>query len=275
MRGAATRLTHTDDTALALVLAAHLARRRVERGLDRDVLALEFAAAWRAEPWRGYGSGAAQVLGLIGDGASWRSAARATFGGQGSYGNGAAMRVAPVALVASSVHHAAELGRQSAEVTHGHEHGQLGAACQAAAAYLALHGDRRHRLDATRFLQDLARVIRSRPWHERFDRISELIRHDASPAHAARALGNDVSALGSVPLALLAFLTRPDDAAAAIRFAVLGGGDADTIASMAGALAGARNGAQVFSESWITRLEAAEPLSRLTDQMAGPLPARP
>ncbi|RAS64794.1 poly(ADP-ribose) glycohydrolase ARH3 [Lentzea atacamensis] len=272
---AATPLVHTDDTALALVLAAHVAERRDEHGLDRDALAPEFAVAWRAEPWRGYGSGTPHVFGLIGAGVPWRSAARATFGGQGSYGNGAAMRVAPVALVATSLHHAAELGRQSAEVTHAHEHGQNGAACQAAAAYLALRSDRRHRLDAVRFLQDLTRVVRSRLWHEKFDRIAELIRHEAGPAHAARALGNDVSALGSVPLALLAFLTRCDDASMAIRYAVLGGGDTDTIASMAGALAGARNGARAFPEAWTARLEAAEPLGRLADQVTGPLAARP
>ncbi|MEV6712600.1 ADP-ribosylglycohydrolase family protein [Lentzea sp. NPDC051208] len=263
-----TRLTHTDDTALALVLARHLADRRDERGVDGDMLALELAQAWKAEPWRGYGSGAQHVLGLIEAGVPWSRAARATFGGQGSYGNGAAMRVAPVALVATSLHHAAELGRRSAEVTHAHEDGQLGAACLAGAAYLALHSTPGRRLDVARLLQDLGRVVRSRSWHQKFDRIGELIRHEVAPGHAARALGNDVSALGSVPLALLAFLGRCDEAAETIRYAVLAGGDTDTIASMAGALVGARNGAAAFPESWTSRLEATEQLGRLADQIS-------
>ncbi|GAB3488358.1 ADP-ribosylglycohydrolase family protein [Amycolatopsis cihanbeyliensis] len=266
---APSRLVHTDDTALTLALAEHLAQRRDAERLDVDALALEFARAWRAEPWRGYGSGTPHVFGLINAGVPWTEASRATFQGQGSYGNGAAMRVAPVALVADSLHHAAELGQRSGEPTHSHKHGQHGAACQAAAAYLALHSDPAHPLDRTRFLQDLARAVRSRPWHEKFDRATELTRNGAGPKHTAHALGNDASALGSVPTALTAFLTHPDDTTQTIRYAIQTGGDADTIAAMAGALAGARNGASTLSRGLISRLEAADQLHHLADQLAG------
>jgi poly(ADP-ribose) glycohydrolase ARH3 len=177
------------------------------------------------------------------------------------------MRAAPVALVARSLHHAAELGERSAEVTHAHKHGRNGAACQAAAAYLALHSDPARPLDATRFLHDLRRVVRSRSWHDKLDRVAELVRWDNSLEHIARALGNDVSALGSVPAALLAFLAHADDPVNTIRFAIRGGGDTDTIAAMAGALAGARHGAQKFPEHWLTRLEAAEQLRAVAQQL--------
>ncbi|GAB3502136.1 ADP-ribosylglycohydrolase family protein [Amycolatopsis cihanbeyliensis] len=86
---------------------------------------------------------------------------------------------------------------------------------------------------------------------------SNSARNDAGPEQAAHALGNDAFALGSVPTALTAFLAHPDDVAQAIRYAIQAGGDANTIAAMAGTLAGARNGATILPRSWIERLEAA------------------
>jgi poly(ADP-ribose) glycohydrolase ARH3 len=179
------------------------------------------------------------------------------------------MRVAPVALVATSPHHAAELAVRSAELTHAHKHGQHGAACQAVAVYLALTSDPSRPLDATQFVHDLSRVVRSAPWHEKFDRIAELARRQAGPEHAARALGNDVSALGSVPLAVLAFLRQPDQPAEVIHFAIRAGGDTDTVAAMAGAIAGARNGTRhPLPSSWIDRLEVASRLIGLADRLS-------
>jgi poly(ADP-ribose) glycohydrolase ARH3 len=262
------RLVHTDDTALTLVLARHLAQRCDPGELDEDTLAREFAQAWSAEPWRGYGATVAQVFQLLNTGVPWHQATRTFFEGTGSYGNGAAMRVTPVALVADSVHHAAELARRSAVVTHAHPHGQDGAACQAVAAYLAITCDPAQPLDVTAFIQDLARVVRSRAWHEKFDRVAELAHHHPGPAHAARALGNDVSALGSVPLALLTFLLHPDAPDAAIRFAVRAGGDTDTIAAMAGALVCARTGDRALPEHTVRRLEAGQTLIELADRLA-------
>ncbi|SFQ72063.1 poly(ADP-ribose) glycohydrolase ARH3 [Amycolatopsis arida] len=268
---AANPLAHTDDTALTLALAAHLAARRDDHGglVDPDALARELAAAWRAEPWRGYGPGAARVFELIDNGTPWRAAASAAFGGAGSFGNGAAMRVAPVALVTTSARQAAELGARTGELTHAHEHGRFGAATQAAAAYLALRGDPARPVDVTRFLRELHRAVPSRPWHEKLNRVAELVRTAAEPEHAARALGNDVSALGSVPAAVLAFLQHPDDPVATLRYALRVAGDADTIAAMAGALAGARCGAGAFPRAWVDRLEAAAALHELAGRLAG------
>src|SRR5262249_27065484 len=81
----------TDDTEMACVLVAELH----EPGpIDQDRLARAFAD--RFEPYRGYGGGAVVILRQIRDGAPWREVASAAFGGQGSMGNGAAMRVAPL-----------------------------------------------------------------------------------------------------------------------------------------------------------------------------------
>ena len=73
-------------------------------------------------------------------------------------------------------------------------------------------------------------------------RVRALLARNASPSYAAEELGNDASALLSVPAAVHAFLQDPDHPGDVVRYAIRAGGDADTIASMAGALAGARSG---------------------------------
>ena len=85
-------LRWTDDTQMALGLARSLVERK---GLDADHLAATWArdADWK----RGYGRGARKMLARVRGGEDWRDANRAVFP-DGSFGNGAAMRVAPLAL---------------------------------------------------------------------------------------------------------------------------------------------------------------------------------
>ena len=82
----------TDDTEMACNLVAEL--RDHGGDIDQDRLAAAFAD--RCEPYRGYGAGAFTILRKIRQGAPWKEAAGAAFNGQGSCGNGAAMRIAPL-----------------------------------------------------------------------------------------------------------------------------------------------------------------------------------
>ncbi|MFJ6381512.1 ADP-ribosylglycohydrolase family protein [Kitasatospora sp. NPDC092039] len=83
----------TDDTAMALVLVRHL----LDTGEVRpDALAQEFAAEYTREYGRKYGPSMHRVLRGIGAGGDWRAITAGQFEGQGSHGNGAAMRVAPL-----------------------------------------------------------------------------------------------------------------------------------------------------------------------------------
>ena len=89
------RLLYSDDTVMAVALAESLLECDGFEGAD---MSRRFAEAWSSEPERGYGSNVVMVFGAVSRGADWRSAAESQFGGAGSYGNGGAMRVAPVAL---------------------------------------------------------------------------------------------------------------------------------------------------------------------------------
>jgi ADP-ribosylglycohydrolase len=130
--------TWTDDTAMALSLF----RMLVEHGdVVPDALADLFAAAYAAEPWRNYGPSMHGVLEAIGAGEPWKSVTESQFEGQGSWGNGAAMRVAPLgAWNAADLDHVVGQAAMSAEVTHAHPEAAAGAIAVAVAAALAVRG---------------------------------------------------------------------------------------------------------------------------------------
>ncbi|ASU77015.1 hypothetical protein CDG81_00215 [Actinopolyspora erythraea] len=268
---ATTRLRYTDDTALTLALARHLAERSNPAPIDEDSLAVELAREWQREPWRGYGRGTREVFERVLRGTAWPEASGGGFQGRGSYGNGAAMRVAPVALVGTSPQHVVELARRSARVTHAHPDGQLGAMPQSCAVFLALHSDPEVPLERGRFLHRLARTVNHAEWRSRLEEVRELL-DEASPASAAARLGNDATAGASVPLALLAFLRHPDHPAEAVRYAIRAGGDTDTTAAMAAAPTAARTGERGLPSAWLNRLENAATIGALAEALAERVP---
>ena len=83
---------YTDDTEMAIAISQLLA----DHGrIDQDDLAQRFASRFTANPDRGYGGVAFWILSRISAGHGWRAVAAEPYGGSGSLGNGAAMRVGP------------------------------------------------------------------------------------------------------------------------------------------------------------------------------------
>ncbi|MFI5912176.1 ADP-ribosylglycohydrolase family protein [Dactylosporangium sp. NPDC051541] len=242
----------TDDTEMALSLVAEL---RQDGRVDQDRLARRFAD--RFEPYRGYGGGAVVILRRIRDGEPWRDVARDAFGGQGSMGNGAAMRVAPLgAFHAGDARTAALEALRSAEVTHAHAEGILGAVAVAVAAAEA----------------GWARLVRNRPTPaELLDAVTgylvdsqvlDGIRRartmlDASVGEAAYELGNGAQVLAqdTVPFALWVAATRLDDYPAAVGACVEAGGDVDTTSAIVGGIVAAYTGRPGIPAQWLTQRE--------------------
>lgn len=134
-----------------------------------------------------------------------------------SWGNGSGMRVSPVGFYAKTLDEALELAKISAEVTHDHLEGIKGAQAIAAAVLLARQKKSKSEIKTyikDEFEYDLHYTIAEmRPFYE-----------------------YDVSCMGSVPPAIIAFLDS-HDFEDAIRLAVSVGGDSDTIGAMTGAIA--------------------------------------
>ena len=243
----------TDDTEQACCLVACLDESDPDEGdLDRDRLAELLAE--HHDPGRGYGPGAVVMLRAVREGLPWPIAAAAAFDGQGSAGNGAAMRAAPLgAWHADSLVRAATQGVRAAEVTHAHPDGIAGAVAVTVAAAAAAAG----RLDGHR--PDLLGVVLA---HTPDGRVRDGLgraRRIADPRAAAHELGSGARAMAhdTVPFALWVAARHLDDYPAAIAACAAAGGDVDTTCAIAGGVVAAYTGTAGIPHDW---LAAREPL---------------
>lgn len=125
----------TDDSEMAISIVEIL---KLYGYVHQDALARRFAWRFERDPDRGYGKMTKMQLREISAGAKWRETAAAAFGGQGSMGNGGAMRVAPLgAYFADDFERVVNEARASALVTHTHPEGVAGTTAIAIAAAAA------------------------------------------------------------------------------------------------------------------------------------------
>ena len=134
-----------------------------------------------------------------------------------SWGNGSAMRVSPIGFAFDSVDEVLNEAKKSAEVTHNHKEGIKGAQATALAIYLARINESKEHIKQEiieRFTYDLDRTL-----------------NEIRPAYYFK-----VSCQGSVPESILAFI-ESENFEGAVRNAISLGGDADTMACIAGGIA--------------------------------------
>jgi ADP-ribosylglycohydrolase len=242
----------TDDTEEACCLVAALTGSD-ELSLDRDLFADLLGRHFDA--YRGYGPGAVVMLRLIRDGTPWPIAAAAAFDGQGSAGNGAAMRAAPIgAWHADSLAHAAAQGARAAEVTHAHPEGVAGGVAVTVAAAIAaaarLDG---HRPEPAQFVAAVAGWVAPGHVQDGLHRARRL----TGEAEAAYELGTGARAMAqdSVPFAVWVAARHLADYPAAISACVTAGGDVDTTAAMAGGIVAAYTGVDGIPPGWLAARE--------------------
>jgi ADP-ribosylglycohydrolase len=253
------RGTYTDDTEMTIALAESLLRHDE---IDSDDLARTFCALF--DPRRGYGEGPIRLIRAWRRGEPVRTAAGALFGGTGSFGNGAAMRVAPVSARFFEDEAALRVqARRSAEVTHTHPLGIDGAVTQAAAIAASLRGE-----DIERASARAAETPEMRGRLELLRTAGEIAASDVDLL--APEDGVSSSALESVPVAI-ACAARAHDFEEAVTMAIRCGGDTDTLGAMSGAIAGARFGADAIPRSWIAELEDGERGLRHVEVLAAAL----
>ncbi|MFE9560430.1 ADP-ribosylglycohydrolase family protein [Streptomyces sp. NPDC006487] len=259
----------TDDSAMAFVLFAHLAARgEVVPG----VLAREFAAEYARDPGRKYGASMHEVLGRIGAGEQWRAVTTEQFGGQGSYGNGAAMRVAPLgAWFRDAPKEAAAQARLSAQATHAHPEAAAGAVAVAVATALAAAGAGRDAPLRAEFLEEVAGYVPGSDVGSGL-RVAASLPADTPVRRAASVLGSGwrISAPDTVPFALWAAAGHPDDLPEALWQTVGGWGDRDTTCAIAGGVVAARTGTGAVPADWLAAREAIAVWSGWTPEPTAP-----
>lgn len=100
---------------------------------------------------------------------------------------------------------------------------------------------------------------------ERIAELPDLI--GSAPEDAFAYLYNGAFVLESLPAAIWCFLSSLEDAERVLVTAANGGYDADTVAAMAGNLAGAYCGEDAFPDRWLEDLEFASELRDLADSL--------
>lgn len=233
----------TDDTAMALALYRVLAASGTVR---QDDLARAFADSYREDPYRGYGGSMHDVLRRIGDGEDWRPVIAGQFSGMGSWGNGAAMRVAPLgAWFADDLDLAARQATLSASVTHAHP--------EAVAAGLAARGE-----PADGFIAAVAEQTPDGEVRSRLRRVADRS-FTLEPAWIAGEVGCGLrlSAQDTVPYAVWCAARHLDDLEDALWATASAGGDIDTTCAIVGGIVAAGTGVKAMPDAW---LRASEPL---------------
>jgi ADP-ribosylglycohydrolase len=229
--------------------------------IDQDALARVFARRYGAEPNRGYGGAAHEILRNLLTGIPWQPTAKAVFGGTGSMGNGGAMRVAPIgAYFADDLDEVVRQAKASAVVTHAHPDGQAGAVAVAVAAAVAWrmgHGSEPRSGEAL-----LQAAFRHTPEGETKGGLAKAltIQLDDDPRTAASALGSGDHMLSwdTVPFALWCAARHLDSYEEALWATVTGLGDRDTTCAMAGGVVVLSTGRASIPVEW---LAAREPLA--------------
>jgi ADP-ribosylglycohydrolase len=254
-------LRYTDDTEMAIGLAESLLACG---GLDAEHLAGTWAS--RASWDRGYGGGALTVLKRIRNGTPWHEANRRVFP-DGSFGNGGAMRAAPIGLYyhrrAEALTHAA---RQASVITHAHELGIQGGVLIARATAAALHATTGIELLETIRTDDLNaeyqdRLITARQWMQ--------AKTPPDPGEVAQRLGNRILAHESAPTAVYLAARHLTSAFETLITEVINlGGDVDTIGAMAGGIYGAARGLPPLPTEPLHRLEDRDHIEQLAKRLA-------
>ncbi|GHA09695.1 hypothetical protein GCM10010372_06680 [Streptomyces tauricus] len=242
----------TDDTEMACSVFEVLRRRG---SVDQYDLAQGFAR--RHDFDRGYGPAMNRLLRLVREGGRWQELAAELFDGQGSWGNGAAMRVAPLGawFAVDPAEAAAQAGRQ-ARVTHTHPEAVAGAAAIAVAAACAARG----RVRPVTGAQLLATVEELTPQGRIRAGVAEARELLSQPhaEYAAHRLGNGrrVSAADTVPFALWCAARHLEDFEEALWACASVGGDVDTTCAIVGGIIAARVGTDGIPAGWRAASEA-------------------
>lgn len=290
----------TDDTQMTLAVAdALLAAPRplspasLERSLRAELV------AWNRSPDnnRAPGTTCITACNLLADGRDWTEATVLN-----SKGCGANMRVAPVSLLnfdrdGVTPRIRAAVAQFQAALTHGHATALAAADLTAAAVAELLSAGRSGVVDLTECLREYAlsqrrvyheawlRELWARPgvaspalfisagWDEclgALDRVDAALASEERIEDVCRHVGGGWVAEEALAAALLCLMLHPDDPVRVVRQACLTEGDSDSIAAIAGALAGAVHGLSAWPADWVRDIESGDRIERIAAEWDEP-----
>lgn len=292
---------YTDDTAMMRCVALSLIE---EKGYVAQDMAKRFVKEFYAEPRRGYGSNVVDVFAAL-RASKFRDVyapAAMQFNGRGSYGNGGAMRAAPIALFchAATEQELVDTAKDMALLTHANRLGYNGTVLQCLAVREALQTPRND-LNCIKFVENLIEKMKKveKPgkddildegeepfvYVKKLERVLGLLecKDSVDADQVEEELGVDISAHKSVATAIYTFvrasnpipnIETDNEFQRTLHYAVSLGGDTDTIASMAGSIAGAYYGMEKVPKNLERHCEALADAIEQADQLHSLVKAR-
>jgi ADP-ribosylglycohydrolase len=277
---------HSDDTQMSLALSAALLRTE-GKSLDSFMKGLsEEFLIWFRSPQndRAPGNTSTKACQKLEAGADWRDS-----GISSSKGCGANMRVAPIGLLYSRQPGPLRLmSRASAVITHRHPAALVAAEVTAFCVAWASQG-----VSPADYLDRIAALKRTscESWHEALggvwavshsdprsyleegwrqlllalDRVPQAL--EQKPADVCSVVGGGWVAEEALACALACVLDNPADFASIVRRGANSSGDSDSIASIAGAIAGAFLGVESIPKEWRKRIESRQQLLDCSHQL--------
>ncbi|KAK9872672.1 hypothetical protein WA026_018806 [Henosepilachna vigintioctopunctata] len=283
---------YTDDTAMTRSVAKALIDKPEP---DFKFMAKLFVKEYFLEPNRGYGQNVVTVFKKLKHNKfeNIYKPASEQFDGSGSLGNGGAMRIAPIALFYFDNYNSMiDAATKATKITHTNPLGVNGALLQCIAVQESLLSEHEVKLDVHNFVKVLLHRMKpfeyeddedldgimEEPYREKLLTIQNLLqrRYDRDELYdeILETLGNSISAPGSVPTAIYCFLRACLETSDfkkifrnTVEYAIGLGGDTDTIASMAGAIAGAYVGEENLNHHVIKHCEKYEEMIDLADNL--------
>ena len=249
---------HTDDTEMAISIVTVL---KGHGEMNQEALARLFARRFERAPDRGYGRMTRIQLREINAGAKWREMAANAFVGQGSMGNGGAMRVAPLgAYFAGDLDQCVEAARASSLVTHTHPEAVAGTIAVAVGAAMAW---KLRDTDKTNFAKTFFdEILRLTPESKvrRGILLASQTPTDVPLNDVAKALGNgaEVTAPDTVPFCIWMAAHHSQNFVEALGKTISVGGDCDTNAAIVGGIVALSAGRKALPRGWLNARELVQ-----------------
>ncbi|KRT78124.1 hypothetical protein AMK59_7990 [Oryctes borbonicus] len=284
---------YTDDTAMTKSMARCLIDKPP---MDFKYLANLFVKEYFSEPRRGYGQGVTEVFHKLRNSKfqDVYGPAREQFNGTGSYGNGGAMRMCPIPLFFHNNYEAMiEAATNATKITHTHSLGIHGALLQCIAIHQSLlmepHEKANHQLYTKKLIEkmkaietdDIHDLEDPTPYQTQLKKVAQLLSIETpgkpiSEDEVVALLGNSIAALHSVPTGIYCYLKAQNHIPGidtdnpfrrTIQYAISLGGDTDTIAAMAGSIAGAHYGEEMIGENLRKHCEFVNNMIEIADEL--------
>jgi ADP-ribosylglycohydrolase len=242
----------TDDSNMAFDIVGML---RDNGTIYQDELAQNWAKHYDVK--RGYGPSAHRIMLDIQKGESWRNVNR-KYTQNGSYGNGGAMRVAPLgAYFADNMDKVIEQATLSAEITHAHPEGIAGAVAIAVATALAVRLQGNSLPKRNDFLGQIIRHMLDSEIRQKVEQAQNLP-DETTPHEAANILGDGryITAQDTIGYVLWCAAAHLTNYTEALWVTLSASGDRDTNCAIVGGIVAAYTGINAVPQQWRDACEA-------------------